>query len=72
MCSTSRVTHSESRVITNMVEVKITDKNGFEKAMRQFKKSCQKDGFLVELKERRFYCKPSERKRKKGTGNGGR
>ena len=49
-----------------MVEIKITDKNGFEKAMRQFKKLCQKDGFLVELKERRFYCKPSERKRKKG------
>ncbi len=53
-----------------MVEVKITDKNGFEKAMRQFKKQCQKDGFLVELKERRFYSKPSDRKRKKG--NGGR
>ena len=50
----------------NMVEIKITDKNGFEKAMRQFKKLCQKDGFLVELKERRFYSKPSERKRKKG------
>ena len=49
-----------------MVEVKITDKNGFEKAMRVFKKQCQKDGFLIELKERRFYSKPSERKRKKG------
>ena len=49
-----------------MLEVKINDKNSFEKAMRQFKKQCQKDGFLVELKERRFYCKPSERKRKKG------
>ena len=64
-----RRTH-ESRVINTMVEVKITDKNGFEKAMRQFKKQCQKDGFLVELKERRFYSKPSDRKRKKG--NGGR
>jgi len=35
-----------------MVEVKITDKMSFEKAMRLFKKQCQKDGFLVELKER--------------------
>ena len=51
-----------------MLEVRISDKNSFEKAMRQFKKQCQKDGFLVELKERRFYCKPSERRRKKGTG----
>ena len=49
-----------------MVEVKVTDKNGFEKAMKIFKKACQKEGFLVELKERRYYSKPSERKRKKG------
>ena len=48
-----------------MVEVKVTDKNGFEKAMRIFKKQCQKEGFLVELKERRYYSKPSERKRRK-------
>lgn len=51
-----------------MVEVRVTDKNGFEKALRTFKKQCQRDGFLVELKERRFYSKPSDRKRKKGTG----
>ncbi|OGX26226.1 MAG: 30S ribosomal protein S21 [Omnitrophica WOR_2 bacterium RIFCSPHIGHO2_01_FULL_48_9] len=48
-----------------MVEVKISDKLDFEKALRIFKKQCQKDGFLVELKERRYYSKPSERKRKK-------
>ena len=49
-----------------MVEVKVNEKIDFEKAMRIFKKQCQKDGFLVELKERRYYSKPSERKRKKG------
>ena len=49
-----------------MVEVRVSDRNGFEKALRQFKKMCQRDGFLVELKERRFYAKPSERKRRKG------
>ena len=49
-----------------MVEVRVSDRNSFEKALRQFKKLCQREGFLVELKERRFYCKPSERKRKKG------
>jgi len=48
-----------------MVEVKVSDRNSFEKALRTFKKLCQREGFLVELKERRFYCKPSERKRKK-------
>ena len=50
-----------------MVEVKVHDKNDFEKAMRIFKKQCQKEGFLMELKERRYYSKPSERKRRKGS-----
>ena len=49
-----------------MIEVKINQKDGFEKAMRLFKKQCQRDGFLVELKERRFYSKPSDKKRRKG------
>lgn len=49
-----------------MIEVKVNDNNSFEKAMRIFKKACQKDGFMMELKDRRFYCKPSEKKRIKG------
>ena len=49
-----------------MIEVKVADGNSFEKAMRIFKKACQKDGFMMELKERRFYTKPSEKKRKAG------
>jgi len=47
-----------------MIEVRISDKTSFEKAMKIFKKACQKEGFLVELKERRYYSKPSERKRR--------
>ena len=47
-----------------MIEVKITDATHFEKAMRIFKKACQRDGFMMELKERRYYSKPSEKKRK--------
>jgi small subunit ribosomal protein S21 len=53
------------QVIVTMVEVKVTDRNSFEKAMRIFKKQCQKEGFLLELKERRYYSKPSEKKRRK-------
>tara|TARA_B100000745_G_scaffold276129_1_gene205955 strand:- start:190 stop:345 length:156 start_codon:yes stop_codon:yes gene_type:complete len=48
-----------------MIEVKVNDSHGFEKAMRIFKKACQKDGFMMELKERQFYTKPSEKKRHK-------
>ena len=51
-----------------MIEVKVMDSHNFEKAMRIFKKACQKDGFMMELKERRFYAKPSEKKRFKGKG----
>ena len=47
-----------------MIEVKVSEGTHFEKAMRIFKKACQKDGFMIELKERRFYVKPSEKKRK--------
>ena len=49
-----------------MLEIKVTEKGGFERAMRIFKKQCQKEGFLVEIKERRYYSKPSEKKRRKG------
>ena len=49
-----------------MVEVKVNDKNDFEKAMKIFKKQCQKEGFLIELKERRYYSKPSELRRRRG------
>ncbi len=49
-----------------MVEIKVRDKAGFEKAMRIFKKQCQKEGFLMEIKERRYYSKPSEKKRRRG------
>ncbi len=48
-----------------VIEVKVSDPHQFEKAMRMFKKACQKDGFMIELKERRFYSKPSEKKRHK-------
>ncbi len=48
-----------------MIEIRVSDQNNFERAMKIFKKACQKDGFMMELKERRFYSKPSERKRHK-------
>ena len=32
-----------------MIEVKVMDSHNFEKAMRIFKKQCQKEGFLVKL-----------------------
>jgi small subunit ribosomal protein S21 len=48
-----------------MAEVKIGEKDNFEKAMRVFKRQCQKEGFLYECKERRYYTKPSEKRRRR-------
>lgn len=46
-----------------MIKVNVQDHGTFERAMRHFKKACQRDGFMIELKERRYFTKPSEKKR---------
>lgn len=46
-----------------MAEVKVTD--SFEKALKVFKRQCQREGFLMQIKEKRYYSKPSEVKRRK-------
>ncbi len=50
-----------------MIEVKINDDSQptFEKAMRRFKKLCQEDGFMMELRDRRCFTKKSVKKRQK-------
>ena len=50
-----------------MIEVKITDDNPgtFEKAIKRFKKLCQEDGFMMELRDRKQFTKPSVKKRQK-------
>lgn len=50
-----------------MIEVKINDDSqaSFEKAMKRFKKLSQDDGFMMELRDRRHFIKPSVKKRQK-------
>lgn len=50
-----------------MIEVKINDdsQGAFEKAMKRFKKLCQDDGFMMELRDRQHFIKPSVVKRQK-------
>jgi ribosomal protein S21 len=57
----SRNRNEGPRVTGIVVEVK----NGqFERAMRKFKKKVTEAGIIQEVKERRFFVKPSEVKRK--------
>lgn len=48
-----------------MAEIKITKTESFETALKRFKRSCQKDGVLSELRKREHYEKPSVKRKKK-------
>ncbi|HAK60014.1 MAG TPA: 30S ribosomal protein S21 [Nitrospiraceae bacterium] len=46
------------------MEIKV-ERNDIEKAIRLLKRKIQRDGLLRELKNRRFYEKPSLKKKRK-------
>lgn len=48
-----------------MSEVEIKKDESFESALRRFKRKIEQEGILRELRDRKHYEKPSERKRKK-------
>ena len=48
-----------------MSEVEVKRDESFESALRRFKKKIEQDGILREVRDRKHYEKPSERKRKK-------
>jgi len=45
----------------------VTTRDGedFDRVLKRFNKKCEKDGLLTELRKRRFYEKPSVKKRRK-------
>jgi len=51
-----------------MSEVEVRKDESFESALRRFKKKIDREGILRELKERKHYEKPSEKRRKKMRG----
>lgn len=51
-----------------MIEINVRNpqkKESFEKALRKFTRVCNKDGFLRELRDRRYFKSPSQKKREK-------
>ena len=44
--------------------VTVRDNESFAQALRRFKRKCEKSGILSEVKRRRFYEKPSERRKR--------
>ena len=48
-----------------MPGVIVREEEPFEKALRRFKKACEKAGIISEMKKHQHYEKPSERKKRK-------
>ncbi len=48
-----------------MTYVKVHEDEPFEIALKRFKRKCVRDGIFSEVRKRRYYEKPSIRKRKK-------
>ncbi|MBW1839688.1 MAG: 30S ribosomal protein S21 [Deltaproteobacteria bacterium] len=48
-----------------MTSVKVHEDEPFESALRRFKRQCVKAGIFTEVRNRRYYEKPSVKKRRK-------
>ncbi len=48
-----------------MPGVIVRDREPFEKALRRFKKTCEKAGIISEMKKHQHFEKPSERRKRK-------
>ena len=48
-----------------MPGVRVLEGDSIDKALKQFKKQCEKSGILTEIKKREYYEKPSVRSKKK-------
>jgi small subunit ribosomal protein S21 len=48
-----------------MSEVVIRDDESFERALKRFKKQCEKAGIVSDLRNHRHYEKPSEKRKRK-------
>jgi len=47
-----------------MAEVRIDKKENFERALRKFRVQCKKEGIIKQFRDRQYYTKPSQKKRK--------
>ena len=48
-----------------MAGVLVREHEPFEKALRRFKKTCEKAGIISEMKKHQHFEKPSERRKRK-------
>jgi len=53
------------KVAIKLVEVIVKSDESFESALKRFKRKCQMEGILTEIRKREYYEKPSEKRKKK-------
>ena len=46
-----------------MPKIRVDDRKPFDVTLRQFKRACGKAGIIQELRERKHYIKPTERRK---------
>ena len=48
-----------------MTGVRVRDDESFERALKRFKKTCEKAGILSDIKKHQHFEKPSDRRKRK-------
>ncbi len=48
-----------------MPDISVREGESFEAALRRFKKMCEKEGIMAEVRKREHYDKPSVKRKKK-------
>jgi small subunit ribosomal protein S21 len=51
--------------LDSLTKVRVKSDEPFEKALRRFKKKCNKEGLMQRIKELKHYEKPSEKRRRR-------
>lgn len=64
----SNVGIDQRREMITLPQIEIKKDESFEAAMRRFKRQVEQEGILREVRNRKHYEKPSERKRRKAKG----
>lgn len=48
-----------------MIGIKVRENETIDEALRRFKRECERDGIMQEIKRREYYESPSVRRKKK-------
>jgi small subunit ribosomal protein S21 len=56
---------SSAEEVIDLMETRVDEGESIDSALKRFRRQCQRDGILAEIKKREFYEKPSVRRKKK-------